>query len=664
MGKNLQRVTYSRQSFRRFFLETGLLLCCLAFALLFFYKVTYTREATFLAYPDNSVQSYAWLTKAGAAWRNFELPLWDFTINSGTSFVGELQTAPFYPPTIIFSWLTRANDQYAIDMYIVLHYGLATWLMLLFLRMNKLSLQASIAGAIIYAFVGTIAQKAIGQANIFMGMVYLPIILGCFQKGLNSEESILANRWLYLSGIALGFSLLAGHLQPCVHSVVALSFLMIFMCYRTPGRSWRSACKKLAFVGVVSVLFTTIQLIPTVEYLAHSYRWVGTADPIAGLAKPPYVAYATFQDLGAHQLLSVFKPMYDIPDGATLFITLTGLVLACVGCFHNSRLSWFAFCLVLFSVLFARGGHTIVGQISWYIPVLNLVREPIRMLFLYQFGMSVLAAMGAQRLSELVTKNRRGQALCGTIFIALILFEAFKLQDRLFQPNGSGLTPRQSYARNKIIDFLERQSTIDGEVYRIINYKDILPANIGNVFPHIHSTSGHRATMYAPYLLYLSRDWALGSATFDKLGAKYIVSAEPLDNFQEVMYADGLHLYQRDRPLPVFQLLTDRQELKPAQVSAVKWSENAVECTLQNSEAGQLVMAQPYYPGWQAYVDDKRRELRKTDIFMSVQLFGNERRVAWVYSPYYPWVGLVATILAISGFLTSLRVRHVDDRSR
>lgn len=164
----------------------------------------------------------------------------------------------------------------------------------------------------------------------------------------------------------------------------------------------------------------------------------------------------------------------------------------------------------------------------------------------------------------------------------------------------------------------------------------------------------HRATMDAPYFQYLSRDWTLGSATFDKLGAKYIVSPEPLDNFHEVMFANGLHIYHRDHPLPVFQLLTDTQELKPVRVSSVNWSENAVQVTLGNSEAGQFVFAQPYYPGWRAYVDNKRRELRKTDIFMSFQLFGNERRVAWVYSPFYLCVGSAAIILVISGFLSSL----------
>ena len=279
MSRGVGLTTDRTSSFRRLLSETSLLLCCLALAFFFFYKVTYTRAGTFLAWPDNSVQSYAWLTKTTAAGRT-QLPLWDFTTDSGTSFVGELQTAPFYPLNIIFAWLTRPGNQHAIDLYIVLHFGLACYFMLVFLRINKLTLVAAIPGAILYAFVGTIAQKAEGQTNIFMGMIYLPVILGCFQKALASEKRILTNRWLYLSGFALGSSLLAGHFQPYMHSVVALSVFATFVSYQRRDWPWRSAVVKLAFVGVVSVMLTAIQLIPTIEYLAHSYRWIGAAAPI------------------------------------------------------------------------------------------------------------------------------------------------------------------------------------------------------------------------------------------------------------------------------------------------------------------------------------------------------------------------------------------------
>ncbi len=648
----MRKPTLTRESFSTLLLHLCWPSTCLFFALLFFHKIIFSRASTFLSFPDNSVQSFAWLTKLTSAWRNGELPLWDFTVFSGTSFVGELQTAAFYPLNIIFALLTHPGDQYAIDVYIVFHYALASYLMLMFLRMNRLSLMPSIGGAIVYAYVGTIAQKAQGQTNIFMGMVYLPVVLGFFLKGLRSEQ-VLRNRWLYLSGIALGFSLLAGHMQPYVHGSIALMVLTVFMCSRSKDCSWRSGVTKLIFVGAVSALFAAIQLIPTVEYLAHSYRWIGLPDPIRGLGRPPYAAYGFHEVLSFRHLLSIFKPMNDIPDGATLFITITGLILACLGCFAKRRLCWFAIALVLSSVLVALGDHTIVGRLSWRIPILNLVREPIRILFLYQFAMALLAAMGAQWLLENVTRRQWQRLALSGALLALILFEVLSSQDRLFQPNGSGLTPNSYYARTQVVDFLDRQSAGESDMYRIINFENALPENIGNVYRHIHSTYGHRATMYAPYFQYLSRDWTPGSYIFDRLGAKYIVSRKPLDNFRQVLNADGFYIYQRDHPLPVMQLLTNQQQLKPAQVSAVKWARNSVGFTIENAEAGQLIFAQPYYPGWRVYVDGQSRKVIKSDVLMAVQLSGNERGVVWVYSPYFVWIGSITFIIVVSGLLLS-----------
>jgi hypothetical protein len=649
------------QSLKKLSVHFCLLLACVVFALLFFHNVTLSRTATFLTFPDNSIQSYAWLTKVSTTWRNAELPLWDFNVNSGTSFVGELQTAGFYPLNILFACFSRPGNQYAIDVYIALHYALASYLMLLFLRMNKLKLIPSMMGAIIYAYIGTIAQKASGQSNIFMGMVYLPIVLGFFQKGLRSGL-VLRNRWLYLSGIALAFSLLAGHMQPYVHGAIALFILMVFTCYRTPDYSWRLAVAQLAFVGLVSVLFAAIQLIPTVEYLAHSYRWIGLPDPIRGLARPPYAVYGFAEALNIRELLSLLKPMSDIKDGATLFVSISGLVLAGVGCFARKRLRWFAIAVALLSVLVALGGHTFLGRVFWHIPILNLVREPVRMLFLYQFAVALLAAMGAQWLLENVPRQRWQTAALAGAMLLLVVFEIFAQQDRLLQPNGSGLTPNSYYARNQVIDFLARQSAGDGDMYRIINYENALPENIGDVYRHIHSTSGHRATMSAPYFQYLSRDWKPGSAIFDRLGAKYIVSQKPLQDFRQVLMAEGFYVYERDRPLPVMQLLTNQQQLKPAQVSAVKWSQNSVAFTIENSEPGQLLFAQPYYPGWRVYVDGQARSVIRSDVLMAVQLSGNEKRVVWVYSPYWVWVGLGTFILVLGGLLISLPWQRAERR--
>lgn len=68
-------------------------------ATLVFYRVTLTQTHSFLCNFDASVQSYAWHVANVNAVRHGALKLWDFSTSSGTSFIGEIQTAPLYPVT-------------------------------------------------------------------------------------------------------------------------------------------------------------------------------------------------------------------------------------------------------------------------------------------------------------------------------------------------------------------------------------------------------------------------------------------------------------------------------------------------------------------------------------------------------------------------------------
>ena len=66
-----------------------------------------SKGSTYLSGYDNLTQTYAWLYKQWAAIHNHEIALWDFQPGGGSSFIGELQTAPFYPLNIIFSLVVQ-----------------------------------------------------------------------------------------------------------------------------------------------------------------------------------------------------------------------------------------------------------------------------------------------------------------------------------------------------------------------------------------------------------------------------------------------------------------------------------------------------------------------------------------------------------------------------
>jgi hypothetical protein len=151
--------------------------------------------------------------------------------------------------------------------------------------------------------------------------------------------------------------------------------------------------------------------------------------PLPGLSPPPFEVYTQLEILHPTQLAGIFSPAVEIRDGPMLFVTLTGLGCAVLGCFDRSRLARLALTIVILSVLLALGQHTLVGRASWYVPVLNYVREPVRALFLYQFGMAVLAALGVRFITERFGTRRLAVVALAGLVSAGVIAEAVGARD-------------------------------------------------------------------------------------------------------------------------------------------------------------------------------------------------------------------------------------------
>ena len=105
-----------------------ILISYIILAVFVFYGVLILQDKTFLSGYDNLTQTYAWLYKQWASLHNGEIALWDFQPGGGSSFIGELQTAPLYPMNILFSLLVPDFQLHYVNIYIALHFVLASYL--------------------------------------------------------------------------------------------------------------------------------------------------------------------------------------------------------------------------------------------------------------------------------------------------------------------------------------------------------------------------------------------------------------------------------------------------------------------------------------------------------------------------------------------------------
>src|SRR5271165_322782 len=74
---------------------------CAASLIIAFWKITLTRQYTFIERPDIGHQVLPWLQVQAAALHRGELALWDPNLLGGQPLVGQLQPAVFSPLTWI-----------------------------------------------------------------------------------------------------------------------------------------------------------------------------------------------------------------------------------------------------------------------------------------------------------------------------------------------------------------------------------------------------------------------------------------------------------------------------------------------------------------------------------------------------------------------------------
>lgn len=406
----------------------------------------------------------------------------------------------------------------------------------------------------------------------------------------------------------------------------------------------------MAVGGVMTVAFAAVPLELAYEYLHRVYRWYNrgmTAYPHI----MPFEDYLQSEKLEWKDLQLLFTPIgKNTQDGGTLYFTITGLVcaLAAIVLRPARLIVVYSFTLAAFAILVALGGNLPwLARLSYHLPLLAQVRSPVRATYLFGFAGALAAAMGMKILIEL-TANwyiMIGKIVAIVFFIAVSI-EAWNFTARLGDPMSPSQYPPVYYFQNQALKELIRLSNTGPLMYRYIAIPvDLLPPNAGNIFP-ILNVMGHRASMLQSFNKYF--DWNMQSAPIDHLGVKWIVTNKPVENFPIVYQNDDYIIQERPTALPVFwfyDAATGKQT--PAPIENIHWGQNSVQLEPHNHPAGLLVFAQPSYPGWVAFIDNKKVKIREHGIFLAIEVPENSKSITFSYAPKLTrWL-----IITISAFL-------------
>jgi hypothetical protein len=657
-------------------------------------------QRSFFVWPDAREQTWAWWQKLAQAWSAGYLPLWDANTFGGHSFVGEFQAGVFYPPAWAWLALFATPDGIAtpaLEAFVVLHFALCAAGMALLLRHWRLSRVACVFGALGFALIGAVAQRAAAQPNIFFGLCLLPWAVLAASAYCRSRKLVFA----FATGAVVALQLLAGHVQPALHTALIVAAMLLFH-HRRGGTPWRSALLRTVRSGVPIALSLLVvsapQWILSLQYLHDAYRWVSADAPIGPGQFVPYAVYAYKHIIGPADLPSLIDPWrFRVDDSNTLYVGATTLALAlafaAARATRQSLTAWsenrdWLVATGAFAAVAMFGHWTLLAIVLRIVPIVGQVRELGRYVVLLQFAACVIGAFAVHALNTQAFPDvgRAKRHWIAAWFVAVAIAALLRTADlvsmpawlalcapiaiaglyllgmpqrwlahacttaavltalacvNLAIPLGAGNTPvDQAFAINAITARLQGSY---GRERVLVDDSAGLPKNYADA-KRLQTTLGHAATMYRPYFDFLARDWRVDGEINDLLGVRWIVSKKDLD-FPLIASdaATGLRLYERPGSYSrIFRL--DQYGAAPAgrriDYDVIAYDDEVQHFRLRVERATTAVVGEVAYPGWCARVNGRPVPISRAVLggavtpLRAIALDAGENDVEFSYRPF------------------------------
>ncbi len=395
----------------------------LAVVVLFHWKLTLTRQYTWLENPDMANLVLPWLQFQAGEWRHHHFPLWDPNSWFGQPLIGQGQPGAAYPLNWLLFLAPLKNgwlrDSALNWYYVLVRYLAALSAYALARDLNRTRIASILAGCV-YALGGYVAATPAPQ--MVNGAVWTPLVFLFLFRAARGDRP-WANA--FLSGFFLGVGWLAGHHQMNLYVSMAAVGMWIWLCVRE-GKLNRTMLKLAAASLAIAVLASAFQTLPMAEYGRLAVRFSGPPDPLRFNQTVPYSVLEQYS-LRPLGILGTFIP--GLQKGANAYIGIVALSLAVLGAIRGRRESqvrWLA-ALSIAGILFSLGPNGLLNGMLYAItPMLDKARMPGAGTVVFAVGIAPLAAYGLDLLKDSSGRTSAILAMIGGTIAAtaFILTEA------------------------------------------------------------------------------------------------------------------------------------------------------------------------------------------------------------------------------------------------
>ena len=360
------------------------------------------------------------------------VPLWNPYLYGGAPFAADNQSGLFYPVNLLFFLLFPDVTYPTMELLAVFHFFLAGAFMYFCLRSlkseqvrnsgpnpeaqnprpetrHRLSRSTALVGAIAFMF-SDLFVTHFGNLNMIAVAAWLPAIFLCYHRAVTEERVGMA----VAAGVFLGIATLAGHIQITLFITLALALYTLWpgadIPPSLPGRG-RGRVAPLPFLRplvyslaryllpccLVAFCFAALALLPSYEMASHTVRAEMSYQEASQYSLPPVGLVGLLIPGFFGRGPAGFWGSWDRVEVG--YVGVLPLILAALAVLlRRDRLTRFFVGLAVISLLLAFGGHTILHGWLYLAPGFDRVRAPARFVYLLDFSLAALAALGLDAL--------------------------------------------------------------------------------------------------------------------------------------------------------------------------------------------------------------------------------------------------------------------------
>ncbi|MFQ5858219.1 MAG: YfhO family protein [Anaerolineae bacterium] len=356
-----------------------------------------------------------------------QIPLWNPYLYAGAPHVADIQSGVFYPINLLAFLLTGEVTYRLMELLSVLHFFVAGTAMYLFLRLlrpppadqssslevgrsslvvERLARPACLAGAVALMFSDFFVTH-FGNLNLIAVSAWLPMVFLGTYRALN-QRSV---GWALLGGLFLAVAALAGHAQPLQFIVLLVGLYTLCHLITERRQGWRWALQTVGLAGLVGVVglgLAALSLLPALEMVGYTRRASLTYAEASQYSLPPQALIGLLvPDFFGRGVAGFWAPWPRVEVG---YLGVLPLLLAAVGVTlrRRERLVPFLASLAFLSLLLASGANTPLHRwVYGFLPGFQNLRVPARFIYLMDFALAALAALGMDALLRSRADSRR-----------------------------------------------------------------------------------------------------------------------------------------------------------------------------------------------------------------------------------------------------------------